>query len=55
MLTSSHEIKRRLEREGWVLVRTKGSHHIFRNPETGDNFPAASKKGFGPGLGQQNL
>ena len=35
MFTSSHEIKSRLEREGWVLIRTKGSHHIFRNPNTG--------------------
>ena len=26
------EIIRRLEREGWVLVRTNGSHRIFRHP-----------------------
>ncbi len=35
MLTNSREIKNRLEREGWVLVRAKGSHHIFRNSNTG--------------------
>ena len=35
MLTNSHDIIRRLEREGFVLVRTKGSHHIFRQPATG--------------------
>ncbi len=27
------EIIRRLEREGWILVRTNGSHRIFRHPE----------------------
>lgn len=35
MLTNSRDIKRRLEREGWVLDRIKGSHHVFRNPATG--------------------
>jgi predicted RNA binding protein YcfA (HicA-like mRNA interferase family) len=32
MLTSSRDIKRRLEREGWLLVRVRGSHHVFRHP-----------------------
>jgi predicted RNA binding protein YcfA (HicA-like mRNA interferase family) len=27
----SREIIRRLRAEGWVLVRTKGSHHQFRH------------------------
>jgi predicted RNA binding protein YcfA (HicA-like mRNA interferase family) len=35
MLTSSREIKRRLESEGWILDRIRGSHNVFRNPETG--------------------
>jgi predicted RNA binding protein YcfA (HicA-like mRNA interferase family) len=35
MLTNSREIKTRLDHDGWVLVRAKGSHHIFRNPKTG--------------------
>jgi predicted RNA binding protein YcfA (HicA-like mRNA interferase family) len=30
MLTNSRDIKRRLEREGWVLMRVKGSHHQFK-------------------------
>ena len=30
MLTNSRDIKRRLEAEGWVLVRIKGSHHQFK-------------------------
>ncbi len=34
MLTNSRDIKSRLEREGWVLVRIQGSHHIFRNPKS---------------------
>jgi predicted RNA binding protein YcfA (HicA-like mRNA interferase family) len=33
MLTNSRDIKRRLEEEGWVLVRVKGSHHQFRKPD----------------------
>jgi predicted RNA binding protein YcfA (HicA-like mRNA interferase family) len=35
MLTNSRDIKRRLEREGWLLDRISSSHHVFRNPRTG--------------------
>jgi predicted RNA binding protein YcfA (HicA-like mRNA interferase family) len=35
MHTNSRDIKSRLEAEGWVLVRVKGSHHQFRHPGTG--------------------
>lgn len=35
MLTSSRAIIRRLERENWVCVRIRGSHHQFINEETG--------------------
>lgn len=35
MLTNSREIKVRLERDGWILVRVKGSHHYYRDPVTG--------------------
>ena len=35
MLTSSREIVRRLEREGWTLVRVTGSHHVFKGPLSG--------------------
>jgi len=31
MLTNSRDIKQRLEREGWVLVRVTGSHHVFKH------------------------
>ncbi len=30
---SSRDVIRRLQREGWILVRTKGSHHQFRHPD----------------------
>lgn len=29
---SSREIIRRLETEGWKLLRVKGSHHMFGHP-----------------------
>jgi predicted RNA binding protein YcfA (HicA-like mRNA interferase family) len=31
MLTNSRDIIRRLEREGWTLVRVTGSHHVFKS------------------------
>ncbi|MGH6835196.1 MAG: type II toxin-antitoxin system HicA family toxin [Methylocella sp.] len=51
MLTNSFQIKRRLEREGWTLLRIKGSHHIFRNPKTGMIISLPHpKKDLGQGL-----
>jgi predicted RNA binding protein YcfA (HicA-like mRNA interferase family) len=51
MLTNSRDIKRRLERDGWVLDRAKGSHHIFRNPKTGVIISLPHpKKDLSPGL-----
>ena len=32
MLINSREIIARLEREGWRLVRSKGSHRQFKHP-----------------------
>jgi len=29
---SSREVIRRLLRDGWVLDRTRGSHHVFKHP-----------------------
>ena len=34
MLTNSRDIKRRLEREGWILERSQSSHHVFKHPQT---------------------
>ena len=51
MLTNSREIRSRLEREGWILVRIKGSHHIFRNSKTGVIISLPHpKKDLGEGL-----
>ena len=32
MLTDSRLILARLQREGWSVMRSKGSHHILRHP-----------------------
>lgn len=51
MLTSSSDIKRRLERDGWVVVRVKGSHHVFKHPESGKTIVLPHpKKDLGLGL-----
>jgi len=31
-IMDSREVIRRLEQEGWVLVRTKGSHRQYKHP-----------------------
>ncbi|MFA7239741.1 MAG: type II toxin-antitoxin system HicA family toxin [Sulfuricellaceae bacterium] len=30
---NSADVIKRLESEGWLLVRVKGSHHQFKHPE----------------------
>lgn len=35
MLTNSRDIIRRLEAEGFVLVRIRGSHYRFKHPRSG--------------------
>jgi len=30
---NSRNILKRLQSEGWELVRTKGSHHLFKHPD----------------------
>ena len=51
MLTNSREIVRRLEREGWTLVRVTGSHHVFKNPTSGNALVIPHpKKDLGKGL-----
>ncbi|QYZ79209.1 type II toxin-antitoxin system HicA family toxin [Methanofollis formosanus] len=32
---SPQKVIKILERKGFVLVRTRGSHHLYRHPETG--------------------
>ena len=51
MLTNSRDIKRRLEKEGWVLERVTGSHYIFKNTGSADTIVLPHpKKDLGPGL-----
>jgi predicted RNA binding protein YcfA (HicA-like mRNA interferase family) len=51
MLTNSRDIIRRLEREGWTLVRITGSHHVFKNPASGETLVVPHpKKDLGKGL-----
>ena len=51
MLTNSRDIVRRLEREGWSLVRVTGSHHVFKNPISGVTVVVPHpKKDLGKGL-----
>jgi predicted RNA binding protein YcfA (HicA-like mRNA interferase family) len=51
MLTNSRDIVRRLEREGWTLVRVTGSHHVFRSSLSGETVVVPHpKKDLGKGL-----
>jgi predicted RNA binding protein YcfA (HicA-like mRNA interferase family)/predicted RNase H-like HicB family nuclease len=51
MLTNSRDIVRRLEREGWTLVRITGSHHVFKSPISGETVVVPHpKKDLGKGL-----
>jgi predicted RNA binding protein YcfA (HicA-like mRNA interferase family) len=51
MLTSSRDIKQRLERDGWILQRITGSHHVFRHPQTNETIVLPHpKKDLGTGL-----
>lgn len=36
MENDSRKIIKRLESEGWTLVRSKGSHHHFKHPEVAE-------------------
>jgi predicted RNA binding protein YcfA (HicA-like mRNA interferase family) len=51
MLANSRDIIRRLEREGWTLIRVTGSHHVFKSPSTGQTLVVPHpKKDLGKGL-----
>jgi len=51
MLTNSRDIIRRLEKEGWTLVRVAGSHHVFKNARWGETLVVPHpKKDLGKGL-----
>jgi predicted RNA binding protein YcfA (HicA-like mRNA interferase family) len=51
MLTNSRDIKRRLEKDGWVLERIAGSHHVFKHPQSKETVVLPHpKKDLGAGL-----
>jgi predicted RNA binding protein YcfA (HicA-like mRNA interferase family) len=51
MLTNSRDIKRRLEKEGWVLERIAGSHRVFKHPQSTETIVLPHpKKDLGAGL-----
>ncbi|HEY7844344.1 MAG TPA: type II toxin-antitoxin system HicA family toxin [Bradyrhizobium sp.] len=51
MLTNSRDIIRRLEPEGWILVRVTGSHRVFKKPGSGETLVVPHpKKDLGKGL-----
>ena len=56
MLTNSRDIVRRLEQEGWTLVRVTGSHHVFKSPISGETVVVPHpKKDLGKRLGPCHL
>jgi predicted RNA binding protein YcfA (HicA-like mRNA interferase family) len=51
VLTNSRDIKRRLERDGWILERIAGSHHVFKHPTTRETIVLPHpEKDLGRGL-----
>jgi len=38
METNSRKILRRLQREGWQVVRISGDHHILQHPDQGHSI-----------------
>jgi predicted RNA binding protein YcfA (HicA-like mRNA interferase family) len=51
MLTNSRDIKRRLESDGWLLKRVRGSHHVFKHPQSRETIVLPHpKKDLGLGL-----
>ena len=51
MLTNSRDIRRRLERDGWLLERVAGSHHVFKHPNSRETIVLPHpRKDLGRGL-----
>ncbi len=47
----SADLVRELQQAGWVLVRVRGSHHVFKHPvHLGQVVVPHPKKGLGTGL-----
>ena len=53
---NSKELLKLLERDGWIMRNSKGSHHIFKHPvKTGHITVPHPKKDLGVGLVQKLL
>jgi predicted RNase H-like HicB family nuclease/predicted RNA binding protein YcfA (HicA-like mRNA interferase family) len=52
---NSRKIKRRLEKEGWEIVRTEGDHHVMKHPNRKGRILMSPCKGFAAGHGEANL
>lgn len=51
MLTSSRDIKSRLERDGWRVERVQGSHQVFKHPTSRETIVLPHpRKDLGLGL-----
>ena len=50
MDTSTNRIKRRLEREGWYLVRHGGGHDIYRHPHIDGIITLPRHRKLSPGV-----
>jgi predicted RNA binding protein YcfA (HicA-like mRNA interferase family) len=53
---NSKELLKLLERDGWIMRNSKGSHHVFQHPvKTGHITVPHPKKDLGVGLVQKLL
>jgi predicted RNA binding protein YcfA (HicA-like mRNA interferase family) len=53
---NSKELIKTLEKDGWVLRGSKGSHHVFNHPHKGGHITVPHpKKDLGTGLVQKLL
>jgi predicted RNA binding protein YcfA (HicA-like mRNA interferase family) len=52
MPLSGKELVKLYKKNGWILDRVKGSHHIMRNKKTGETMPIPvhGNKSLGKGL-----
>jgi|APSaa5957512535_1039671.scaffolds.fasta_scaffold249177_1 predicted RNA binding protein YcfA (HicA-like mRNA interferase family) len=53
MPLSGKEIIKLLKKDGWKLIRVKGSHHILGKGELTVSVPVHSNKSIGRGLEQK--
>ena len=52
METNTRAIRRRLEREGWYLIR-RGKHDIYKHPESSETIRLPRHRTVSKGVAQQ--